>query len=277
MSSRFDAEVPNPRLDADVHQAECPCQNPTMSRLQGKVVLITGGARGQGADEGQLFASEGATVVLADVLDDVGTTTAAGIPGTEYAHLDVREESQWDAVVSGIVERHGRLDVLVNNAAIDMTKRLDQTTIAEWNNIIAINQTGVFLGMKTAAAAMIKTNTRGSIINISSVAGLEGVKLHGAYGGTKWAVRGLTKTAAQEWGRNGIRVNSVHPGIIETPMTADSPIISNADIRTRMERTISLGRMGVSRDIANMVLFLASDESSYCTGQEFVVDGGIHH
>lgn len=248
-----------------------------MSRLQGKVVLITGGARGQGADEGHLFASEGATVVLADVLDDVGTTTAAGIPGTEYAHLDVREESQWDAVVSGIVERHGRLDVLVNNAAIDMTKRLDQTTIAEWNNIIAINQTGVFLGMKTAAAAMIKTDTKGSIINISSVAGLEGVKLHGAYGGTKWAVRGLTKTAAQEWGRNGIRVNSVHPGIIETPMTADSPIISNADIRTRMERTISLGRMGVSRDIANMVLFLASDESSYCTGQEFVVDGGIHH
>lgn len=248
-----------------------------MSRLQGKVILITGGARGQGADEGELFASEGATVILADVLDEVGAKTAEAIPGAEYVHLDVREESEWEAVVGAIVDRHGHLDVLVNNAAIDMTKRLDQTTLAEWNNIIAINQTGVFLGMKSAAAAMIKTNTRGSIINISSVAGLEGVKLHGAYGGTKWAVRGLTKTAAQEWGRHGIRFNSVHPGIIETPMTADSPVINNADIRSRIERSISLGRVGVSRDIANMVLFLASDESSYCTGQEFVVDGGIHH
>jgi 3alpha(or 20beta)-hydroxysteroid dehydrogenase len=247
-----------------------------MGRLNGKVVLITGGARGQGADEGELFASEGAIVVLADVLDDVGRAAAAGIENAEYVHLDVRSDAEWEAVVTGVVERHGRIDVLVNNAAIDMTKRLDATTLDEWN-IIAINQTGVFLGMRTVAAAMIKGSVRGSIINISSVAGLEGVKLHGAYSGTKWAVRGLTKVAAQEWGRNGIRVNSVHPGIIETPMTADSPVIHNADIRTRTERTISLGRMGVSRDIANMVLFLASDESSYCTGQEFVVDGGIHH
>ena len=250
---------------------------PGMGRLDGKVVLITGGARGQGADEGLLFSSEGATVVLADVLDDVGRVAAAGIANAEYVHLDVRSEAEWEAVVAGVVERHGRIDVLVNNAAIDMTKRLDATTLDEWNNIIAINQTGVFLGMRTVAASMIKTAVSGSIVNISSVAGLEGVKLHGAYSGTKWAVRGLTKVAAQEWGRNGIRVNSVHPGIIETPMTADSPVIHNADIRARAERTISLGRMGVSRDIANMVLFLASDESSYCTGQEFVVDGGIHH
>ncbi len=248
-----------------------------MSRLRDKIILITGGARGQGADEGELFAEEGATVILADILDDVGAKAATAIPGAEYVHLDVRDELEWEAVVGGIVQRHGRIDVLVNNAAIDMTKRLDQTTLAEWNNIIAINQTGVFLGMKTVAGAMVKTETHGSIINISSVAGLEGVKLHGAYGGTKWAVRGLTKTAAQEWGRNGIRVNSVHPGIIETPMTSHSPIISNADVRGKVERTVSLGRFGVSRDIANMVLFLASDESSYCTGQEFVVDGGIHH
>ena len=248
-----------------------------MGRLDGKVVLITGGARGQGADEGELFASEGAVVVLADVLDEVGLGAAAGIPKAEYVHLDVRSETEWQAVVAGAVGRHGRIDVLVNNAAIDMTKRLDATTLDEWNNIIAINQTGVFLGMRTVAAAMIETAVAGSIINISSVAGLEGVKLHGAYSGTKWAVRGLTKVAAQEWGRNGIRVNSVHPGIIETPMTADSPVIHNPQMRSKAERSISLGRMGVSRDIANMVLFLASDESSYCTGQEFVVDGGIHH
>jgi 3alpha(or 20beta)-hydroxysteroid dehydrogenase len=248
-----------------------------MNRLAGKVVLITGGARGQGADEGQLFSEQGAIVILADVLDELGTAAAAGIPNAEYVHLDVRSETEWQAVVDGIVQRHGHLDVLVNNAGIDMTKRMDATTLEEWNNIIAINQTGTFLGMRTAAAAMIATGTPGSIINISSVAGLEGVKNHGAYAGTKWAIRGLTKVAAQEWGRNGIRVNSVHPGLIDTPMTADNPAVHNPEVRARFERGLSLGRMGTSRDIANMVLFLASDESSYCTGQEFVVDGGIHH
>ncbi len=248
-----------------------------MNRLAGKVVLITGGARGQGADEGQLFSEHGANVVLADVLDDEGTSTANGIPNTEYVHLDVRSETEWKHAVDGIVQRHGRLDVLVNNAGIDMTKRMDATTLEEWNNIIAINQTGTFLGMRTSAAAMIATGTAGSIINISSVAGLEGVKNHGAYAGTKWAIRGLTKVAAQEWGRNGIRVNSVHPGLIDTPMTANNPAIHNPDIRNKFERGVPLGRPGTARDIANMVLFLASDESSYCTGQEFVVDGGVHH
>ena len=248
-----------------------------MDRLAGKIVLITGGARGQGADEGQLFSTQGATVILADILDDEGKATAAAIQNAEYVHLDVRSELEWSQVVDGIVARHGQLDVLVNNAGIDMAKRLDATTLDEWNRIIAINQTGVFLGMRAAAAAMISGGTGGSIINISSVAGLEGVKNHGAYAGTKWAIRGLTKVAAQEWGRNGIRVNSVHPGLIDTPMTADNPAIHNTEVRSRFERSIPLGRMGASRDIANMVLFLASDESSYCTGQEFVVDGGIHH
>jgi 3alpha(or 20beta)-hydroxysteroid dehydrogenase len=248
-----------------------------MNRLEGKVVLITGGARGQGADEGQLFSEQGAIVVLADILDDEGTAVAAEIPNAEYVHLDVRSETQWQHVVDGIVQRHGHLDVLVNNAGIDMAKRMDAITLEEWNNIIAINQTGTFLGMRTAAAAMIAKGTAGSIINISSVAGLEGVKNHGAYAGTKWAIRGLTKVAAQEWGRNGIRVNSVHPGLIDTPMTAENPAIHNPDIRTKFERGVPLGRPGTARDIANMVLFLASDESSYCTGQEFVVDGGVHH
>jgi 3alpha(or 20beta)-hydroxysteroid dehydrogenase len=248
-----------------------------MGRLDGKIALITGGARGQGADEGALFAAEGATVVLADVLDDVGRATAAGIVGAEYVHLDIRSEGGWQAVVDDVVARHGGLDVLVNNAAIDMIKRLDATTLDEWNNVVAINQTGTFLGMRTAALAMMKVGRGGSIVNISSVAGLEAVKGHGAYSTTKWAVRGLTKTAALEWGRYGIRVNSVHPGVIETPMTADTRVIADPTVRAKLERTITLGRVGVSRDIANMVLFLAGEESSYCTGQEFTVDGGIHH
>ncbi len=248
-----------------------------MGRLDGKVILITGGARGQGADEGQLFSDEGAIVVLADILDAEGLATATGIDRAEYAHLDVRSESEWATVVQDTVARHGRLDVLVNNAAIDMVKRLDATTLDEWNHIISINQTGVFLGMKSAAAAMIAGGRGGSIINISSVAGLEGVKHHGAYSGTKWAVRGLTKVAAQEWGRYGIRVNSVHPGIIETPMTAGDRVINDPATRAKVERNIPMGRVGVSRDIANMVLFLAGDESAYCSGQEFTVDGGIHH
>ncbi len=248
-----------------------------MGRLEGKVALITGGARGQGADEGALFASEGATVVLADVLDDVGEAAAGAIDGAEYQHLDVRSESEWDAVVADVVTRHGGLDVLVNNAAIDMTKRLDATTLEDWDRLVSINQTGVFLGMRTAAAAMMKAGRGGSIVNISSVAGLEAVKGHGAYSATKWAVRGLTKNGALEWGRYGIRVNSVHPGVIETPMTQNERMIADPGTRAKIERAISLGRVGQPRDIATMVLFLASDESSYCTGQEFTVDGGIHH
>ena len=248
-----------------------------MGQLEHRVALITGGARGQGAEEGRLFAAEGATVVLADVLDSEGEATAAGIPGAEYVHLDVRSETEWESVVAGVVQRHASIDVLVNNAAVDLTRRLDATTLDEWNLLVGINQTGVFLGMRTVAAVMTRTARGGSIVNISSVAGLEGVKLHGAYGSTKWAVRGLTKVAAQEWGRYGIRVNSVHPGIIETAMTADQRVINDPESRTRMERTIPLGRVGVAGDVANVVLFLACDESAYCTGQEFTVDGGIHH
>jgi 3alpha(or 20beta)-hydroxysteroid dehydrogenase len=247
-----------------------------MGRLDGKVALITGGARGQGAEEGRLFTAEGARVVLADVLDEEGERTAAALDGAGYRHLDVRSESEWETVVAEVVDQHGRLDVLVNNAAIDLIKRLDATTMEEWDRVIAINQTGVFLGMRTAAKAMMAAGTGGSIINISSVAGLQGVIGHGAYTGTKFAVRGLTKVASKEWGRHGIRVNSVHPGMIETPMTAGLRAFTDPEVRSRAERTIPLGRMGQPLDIAQMVLFLASDESSYCTGQEFTVDGGVH-
>lgn len=248
----------------------------TGGRLDGKVALITGGARGQGAEEGRLFASEGATVILSDVLDDEGKATATAIDGATYVHLDVSSEADWEAVVGDIMGEHGRLDVLVNNAGIDLVKRLDATTLEEFERLVAINQTGTFLGMRTVARALQKAGLGGSIVNISSVAGLEGVSGHGAYTGTKFAVTGLTRAAAREWGRYGIRVNSVHPGLIETPMTADLRPIADPEVRARAERNIPLGRVGQSIDIANMVLFLASDESSYCTGQAFVVDGGVH-
>ena len=248
-----------------------------MQRLEGKVALITGGARGQGAEEGRLFAAEGATVILSDVLDEEGRATAEAIDGADYAHHDVRSESEWASVVADIVRRHGRLDVLVNNAGVDLMKRLDATSLEEFMRLIDINLVGVFLGMRTVAAAMIDAAHGGSIVNISSVAGLEGVKNRGAYTSTKWAVRGLTKVAAQEWGPHGIRVNSVHPGMIETPMTADLRAFSDPATRVRAERGVPLQRMGQPIDIANMVLFLACEESSYCTGQEFTVDGGVHH
>jgi 3alpha(or 20beta)-hydroxysteroid dehydrogenase len=248
-----------------------------MGRLEGKVALITGGSRGQGAHEGRLFAHEGATVVLADILDDIGHGTAAAIDRASYVHLDVRSEQEWGAVVAGVVEQHGRLDVVVNNAAIDLERPFLDTTLDEWNALIAVNQTGVFLGTQTAARAMIQAGNGGSIVNISSVAGLESVRLHAAYSTTKWAVRGLTRNAAQELGKYGIRVNSVHPGVIETDMIAELKAFTDPALRARMERGIALRRYGQTGDVANVVLFLASDESSYCTGQEFTVDGGIHH
>ncbi|MFT7598559.1 MAG: 3alpha(or 20beta)-hydroxysteroid dehydrogenase [Acidimicrobiales bacterium] len=247
-----------------------------MSRLEGKVALITGGARGQGAEEGRLFASHGAKVVLTDVLDEEGEATAASIDGATYRHLDVTSESEWQSVVDGVMSDHGHLDVLVNNAGIDLVKKLLATTLEDFERVVAINQRGTFLGMRTVAEALSKAELPGSIINISSVAGLEGVANHGVYTGSKFAVTGLTKAAAKEWGRYGIRVNSVHPGIIETPMTAGLRPFTDDEVKVKVERSIPIGRVGQSIDIANMVLFLASEESSYCTGQAFTVDGGVH-
>ncbi|MEL7155792.1 MAG: glucose 1-dehydrogenase [Actinomycetota bacterium] len=245
-------------------------------RLAGKVAMITGGARGQGAVEGELFAAQGATVILTDILDAEGEATAAAIDGAHYLRLDVSSEEEWETVVAGIMADHGRIDVLVNNAGVDLAKKMVDTTLDDYERLYAINQRGVFLGMRTVARALIQAEHGGSIINISSVAGLEGVMNRVAYSATKWAVTGMSSAAAKELGRYGIRVNSVHPGLIETPMTADQRAITDAEIRAKMERRIPLGRIGQSADIANMVLFLASDESDYCTGQTFTVDGGIH-
>jgi 3alpha(or 20beta)-hydroxysteroid dehydrogenase len=246
-----------------------------MGRLDGKVALVSGGARGQGLAEGALFASEGATVYLVDVLDEAGEQ-AAGEHGCEYRHLDVTSESEWEAVVEEIMTRHGRLDVVVNNAGILRNSRLVNQNLDEWNLVLAVNQTGVMLGMRAGARAMIKAGNGGSIINISSLAGLEGIFGSMAYGATKWAVRGMTKIAAKELGKSGIRVNSIHPGYIRTDMTADFPAFTDEGARAKTERSIPLARLGEPEDIARVALFLASDDSRYCTGQEYAVDGGLH-
>jgi len=247
-----------------------------MGRLDAKVAVITGGARGMGAEEAQLFAAEGATVVLADVLDTDGQATAAKIDQASYHHLDVRAEDQWQAIVDQVMADHGRIDVLVNNAGVDLVKKLLATTIEDFERVTDINLRGTFLGMRTVADAMIKAELPCSIVNVSSVAGLQGVANHGVYSASKFGVTGITKAAAKEWGRYGIRVNSIHPGIIETPMTADMRSFTDPEVRQRVARTIPLRRMGQARDIANMALFLASDDSDYCSGQAYIVDGGVH-
>jgi 3alpha(or 20beta)-hydroxysteroid dehydrogenase len=229
-----------------------------------------------GAEEAQLFAAEGATVVLADVLDTDGQATAAKIDQASYHHLDVRAEDQWQAIVDQVMADHGRIDVLVNNAGVDLVKKLLATTIEDFERVTDINLRGTFLGMRTVADAMIKAELPCSIVNVSSVAGLQGVANHGVYSASKFGVTGITKAAAKEWGRYGIRVNSIHPGIIETPMTADMRSFTDPEVRQRVERTIPLRRMGQARDIANMALFLASDDSDYCSGQAYIVDGGVH-
>ena len=238
-----------------------------MGRLTGKVAIITGGARGQGAAEAELFRDEGATVVITDVLDEDGGKTAAQLD-VEFLHHDVSSVDNWEAVVADVVAHHGRIDVLINNAGILRGARLVNTSDEIWNETVAINQTGVFLGMRSVAPQMISQNS-GSIVNLSSVAGLEATFASMAYGATKWAVRGMTKIAALELGRNNIRVNSIHPGLINTEMTSEFD-------KEKMVRGIPLGREAEASEVAAVALFLASEESSYCTGQEFTVDGGMH-
>lgn len=243
-----------------------------MGRLDGKVALITGGARGQGAVEAALFAREGATVVITDVLEADGERTASEVGGTFFAH-DVGNEAAWTSVVSETVKKHGRIDVLLNNAGVFLGKRLVDTALDEFESLMRINATGVFLGMK-AVAPVMKEQGHGSIVNISSVAGMVSSGGAFAYGASKWAVRGMTKTAAVELARSGVRVNSIHPGMIQTDML-DDVLADSETRRARMLQMVPLGRIAEPDDIANMALFLASDESRYATGSEFVVDGGM--
>ena len=238
-----------------------------MGRLDGKVAIITGGARGQGAAEAEMFRDEGAQVIITDVLEDEGGKTA-GTLGVEFLSHDVSSAEAWEAVVSDVISRHGRIDVLVNNAGILRGARLVNTSDDIWDQTVAINQTGVFYGMRAVAPQMIEQDS-GSIVNISSVAGLEATFASMAYGATKWAVRGMSKIAALELGRHNVRVNSIHPGLINTDMTSEFD-------KDRMVRAIPLGREADASEVAAVALFLASDDSSYCSGQEFTVDGGMH-
>jgi 3alpha(or 20beta)-hydroxysteroid dehydrogenase len=242
-----------------------------MGRLEGKVCLITGAARGQGESEARLFAREGASVWMTDVLDADGERVAAEI-GSGYRHLDVRDESAWSSLVGEMVEQHGRIDVLINNAGIFATGRHFEIDPAEFARVMDVNCLGVFLGMRAVSPVMREAGS-GSIVNISSLAGLRGGTGAFAYHTSKWAVRGMTKAAAVENGRRNVRVNSIHPGLISTDMMAQLP---GAEDEMRMTRRIPLGRAAVADEVANLALYLASDESSYSTGSEFIVDGGLN-
>ena len=237
-------------------------------RISGKVCIVTGGARGQGAEEARLFAAEGGKVWITDVLDEEGEALAAEI-GANYRTLDVRDEAQWAALVEEVMGTDGALNVLVNNAGIFRQNRLVDTTKEEFELVMDINTTGVFLGMRAAAPAMMQSGS-GSIINISSLAGLRAATRAVAYGASKWAVRGMTKAAAVEFARKGIRVNSIHPGLIETPMA------DQLGPTEKMIKRTPLGRIAQAEEVAKMALFLASDESSYSTGSEFIIDGGLN-
>lgn len=246
------------------------------NRLAGKVALISGGARGMGATEAELFVSEGASVVITDVRETEGTETAKRISpdGSHCVFMkhDVTNELDWDIVVSKTVQTFGRLDILINNAGIFEAGSTIDTKLDDFKRTTEINQYGVFLGMKSVAEVMMKQKS-GSIINLSSIAGLAGAPGFIAYAASKWAVRGMTRSAAKEFAPFGIRVNSIHPGLINTLMLKTIDDLGEG-VREMVDSTIPWGREGEAIEIARMALFLASDESSYATGGEFVVDGG---
>jgi 3alpha(or 20beta)-hydroxysteroid dehydrogenase len=237
--------------------------------LAGKVALVSGGARGMGASHVRMLVGEGAKVVFGDILDDEGKALADEINASgdaaRYVHLDVTQPDQWDAAVATATGEFGKLNVLVNNAGIVALGQLKNFDLGKWQKVIDVNLTGTFLGMRVAVEPMTAAGG-GSIINVSSIEGLRGAPAVHPYVASKWAVRGLAKSAALELAPHNIRVNSVHPGFIRTPMTANLP----EDLVT-----IPLGRPGEAREVSTFVLFLASDESSYATGTEFVMDGGL--
>ena len=244
-------------------------------RLEGKVAIISGGARGMGAAEAKLFAREGAKVIICDVLEDEGRQTEAEINevggDAVFVKLDVTSQDEWENAVNTAIERFGKLDILVNNAGIIVQSTIEDMTVELWDKVMDVNAKGVFLGTKTAIPHM-KEAGGGSIVNISSISGIVGQdNVNAGYNASKGAVRIFTKAAAVQYAKENIRVNSIHPGPIATPMTAEG----RADperVALTAERT-PLGRYGEPEEVANAVLFLASDEASYVTGSEIVVDG----
>ncbi|HKW95209.1 MAG TPA: glucose 1-dehydrogenase [Methylomirabilota bacterium] len=248
-----------------------------MGKLDGKVALISGGARGQGAAEAETFVREGAKVVFGDVRDDEGRKVEAAIRAgggqATYVHLDVSSEADWQKAVQAAVERYGKLDILINNAAITIPRvPIEERTVAEWDQVMAVNARGVFLGTKHAIPAMRRVGG-GSIVNISSVAGI-GQSLHQepAYAASKGAVRIFTKVTASQHAKDKIRCNSVHPGPVDTEMFHKA--FQDREAMERRLQRVPLRRMGTVAEIVSAVLYLASDDSSYVTGTELVVDGG---
>jgi 3(or 17)beta-hydroxysteroid dehydrogenase len=249
-----------------------------MGRLDNKIALVTGGASGLGAGIAQRFVEEGARTIITDI-NPAGEAVAARL-GAEFLVQDVSAENSWVDTIDNVVTRFGRLDVLVNNAGIFSSSPVDETLLEDWQRVMDVNLTGVFLGCKHGVRAMKKNtgSTLGSIINLSSVVGLRGQLGGSAYGASKGGVRLLTKTVALENAAISIRCNSIHPGIIDTPIL--DPVFSSVEdpaaLRSQIEQKLPIGYMGdPARDIGNMAVFLAADESIYITGAEMVVDGGM--
>ena len=242
-------------------------------RLSGKVALITGAAQGIGEGIARVFVEHGATVLLADIQPELGESLAGELgEAATFLRLDVRDERAWQQAIADIIARHGRLDILVNNAGTGIAGPIEQTGFADHRRVVELNLDAVWLGIRSAVAAMA-AGGGGSIINISSIDGLVGVPHLSSYVATKFAVTGMTRSLAMELGGRNIRVNSIHPGIIETPLLGSS----GNPARERLQRTIDrqpIARIGQPRDIGLAALFFASDESTYCTGSSLVVDGG---
>jgi 3alpha(or 20beta)-hydroxysteroid dehydrogenase len=248
----------------------------TMGRLDGKVALITGGARGMGKSHVRHFVAEGARVVFGDVLDDRGEPVAAGLgeQSCRYIHHDVTSEDDWAAAVALALDAFGRLDVLVNNAGILTFAPIADMPLAEFRRVLEVNAVGCWLGMKAAIDPM-KAAGGGSIVNISSIEGFTGAEGLSAYSASKFAIRGMTKVAARELARFGIRVNSVHPGGVLTRMIIESAGARAAEDGEAFIKAMPMGRFAEPVEISRLVAYLASDESSYSTGSEFVADGGL--
>lgn len=250
-----------------------------MGKLDGRVVLVTGAGRGQGEQEARLFAEEGAKVVVADVLDDQGEALAKEV-GALYVHLDVSREDDWRAAVAAVQGAYGRIDGLVNNAGILRFNKLVHTPLEEFQQVVQVNQVGVFLGIRTVAPEIAAAGG-GTIVNTASYTGVTGMAYVGAYAATKHAIVGLTRVAALELAGKGIRVNAVCPGAIDTAMTNPAQLDPNADPESAAEaldayyrKLVPLGRVGRPEEVARLALFLSCDDSSYVTGQPFVIDGG---